>query len=199
MEKIAQLVLEWSWLIKLGGIVTALGILWKKILAPLIKNIKKAIKIINDLDAILLEDGRDNFKNKLLKIEHEMWLRRERHRLYMELDEVAVFETDNHGNYVWVSEAWVNLFGQNYVEASSYGWLAGVNSEYRDKVSHEWEIAQLQKRQFKMKFKIKENGKAILIICTALPIKDEHGTLFGYIGKIKKVEDDNRELDKLIK
>lgn len=199
MKELVELFDQWAWLIKFGALITAIGIIYTKLITPLIIFIKKVVKVVNDLEEgypvleeIVKEFSKDRkliLKEKFDAIEKDMWLRRERHRLYMELDNESVFEMTDDGQCIWVSESWMLLFGQNAVEASGNGWLAGVNSLDRDKVTSEWETALKQKRQFKMKFRVKENGKTTWVKCTALPIKDSSGHVYGYLGKITLVQD----------
>ena len=194
MEDLIKFISENLWIVQLGAIVTALGILWQKVFKPIYDWISKVRKVVTELEIgypILEEivrefsrDGKCIVHEKFEQLEHDMWLRRERHRIYQELDEAAIFETDETGDYLWVSEGWMNLVGQNMVEASGYGWLAGVNSLDRDRISNEWLTAQKQKRQFKMKFRIRENGKTRWVRCTALPVKDKEGNVYCYIGKL---------------
>lgn len=210
MENILSLIADNLWIVQLGAIITAVGILWQKVFYPLYKWGKQAKNIMANLEAgyPILEDlireinqqGKFSLNEKFKAIDKDMWLRRERHRIYQELEESAVFETDEEGGYVWVSEGWINLFGQNTIEASGYGWLAGVNSLDRDRVSNEWTVARAQKRQFKMKFRIRENGKAKWIKCTALPVKDSDGVVYCYIGKIEEIKDNTQlNLDEVLK
>lgn len=209
MEYFLQNLDQWSWLIKLGAVVTAAGIIWNKVISPAFEFIKKVKSIVDNLEGAypVIEDLVNNFSvngkcilnEKFNSIEKDMWLRRERHRIYMELDGSAVFETTDEGQCTWVSEKWMELFDQNIVEASGHGWLAGVNSLDRDKVTHEWTTALSQKRQFKMKFRVRENGKAIWVQCSALPIKDAKNTTYGYIGKIVEIPNKQPDFSEVIK
>lgn len=194
MEHFLQHLDQWSWLIKLGAVVTATGIIWNKVISPTFEFIKKVKSIVDNLEGAypVIEDfvnhfsadGKCTLNDRFNSIEKDMWLRRERHRLYMELDNEAIFELDANGQCVWVSEAWMEIFGQNSVEASGNGWLAGINVLDRDKITNEWTNVLKQKRQFKMKFRVKENGKTTLVKCVILPIKDHSNEVYGYLGKI---------------
>lgn len=197
MEYIKALVDNWQWLITLGGIITALYVLWNKAISPLLKFIKRAKKIINDIEKgypILeqivndfSEDGKCDLADRFKILNNAIAFEKEKYKIYLELEDDAIFETDKDGKYIWVSERWTELFGQNSIEAANHGWLAGVSSLDRDRVFHEWAIAISQSRQFKMKFRVRENGKARWVNCLALPLKNDKNEFLGYIGKINEI------------
>jgi len=189
-----ELLENWSWLIKLAAIITSIAVVFKYILIP-IKNwcvkihslfgkLSIALPILEDIAKDFKPNGGNSLRDVVNRIELRMDIIDERYKLLVELEDLGIFEADKDGRYTWVSEGWMKITNMSSVDASNFGWLAGVNSNDRGRVSLEWEMAITQERQFSIKYTIGENGSSKQILCVAFPLKDETGKLLSYVGRI---------------
>jgi PAS domain S-box-containing protein len=191
---IASILTKWSWLVNLAAILTALGAIYKYLFLPgktfikrilgLVESLEKTYPIIEQMARDFKPNGGNSLRDVIDRIERKSFLIDEKFKLFIDLEEIGVFETDSTGKYTWVSEKWMEITGQNTVEASNHGWLADVHPDDINNVTEQWEKAIAQARQFHMKYRVGENETAKSVETVALPIKNRANELVGYIGRV---------------
>lgn len=200
LNAITDFIGQWVWIIRIGGIITAIMLINRYLLKPLkhffvgikndISDIAKAYPVLEKISKDFKPNGGNSLRDVVDRIERNLFLFEQKYRAIVEFQDIGVFETDKDGRYTWVSDKWLEITNQSWVDASNNGWIAQVSSEDRDKVWHEWENAIEQARQFSMRYKVHDVPMGIKNVCSfAIPVKDKEGKLIGYLGKVSVITD----------
>lgn len=169
-----------------GGIATVMAF-YKKVLRPTINifcKIKETLIIIEKLQEEFKPNGGGSLRDAINRIEMNLLLEQQTRRVMSMALDVAIFECNAEGLYLWVNQAYTNLSGLTPADAKNYGWVTAVDPKDREPVTNEWENAIKQKRTFQMEFRIINLNSGIPVKVNALsfPISNEKGTLIGHVG-----------------
>jgi PAS domain S-box-containing protein len=132
--------------------------------------VDKVQQILNKLDSISLQLHRV-----------ETWK-----TAWMELTEEPIFVTDISGNYIWVNNAYSHLVGLTAEDLLGLGWSKALHPEDKENVIEEWKSSISSMSKFEYTYRVVNYySKDIAQIKTiAKPLKEQSGSLVGYIGII---------------
>lgn len=97
------------------------------------------------------------------------------------------FETDDHGNFLWVSASFSKLVGRSSQEILGWGWTNIIEESESERVRDSWELAIKENRVFEMRFNINTINGVSNVYCRAEPAHlrgNGHGW-FGFFNIIK--------------
>jgi PAS domain S-box-containing protein len=111
-----------------------------------------------------------------------------RFRTLTSLAPVGIFETDEHGEYLFVNEKWCELAGMSAEEARGAAWSHILDPGDQDRISAEWRAATNAGREFATEFRVSTpQGEATWLFAVALAMHDAKGQTTGYLGSITDI------------
>lgn len=97
----------------------------------------------------------------------------------------AVYITDQHGAYTYVSDAYCRMVGALPTELLGSGWINAIYKEDREHVLKEWREAVQDRRDYKIfKFRYFNQSSRQLVWAStyATVLQNARGEMVGYIG-----------------
>jgi PAS domain S-box-containing protein len=106
---------------------------------------------------------------------------------------VGIFETDAHGNYLFVNEKWCELAGMPAATAQGTGWVDALHPDDRERISRKWYEAVRTGREFGSEYRFRTpRGEASWLKGSALAIRDARRTIIGHLGSIHDITERKR-------
>jgi hypothetical protein len=173
-----------------AAIVALLGF-YKKVIKPAVKAVIKTINTIEKMHEEFQPNGGGSLRDAINRIETRLLVEQQTRRaLSMVMDvNVAIFERDAKGLYLWINQCYSNISGLSLAEAKNYGWINAIDPREREKVLNEWNSAIEQKRAFQMEYKIIniQTGIPTKVKCNSCPLHDEKEEIVGYVGTLTPI------------
>ncbi len=123
-----------------------------------------------------------------------------RYRNLAKRSPVGIFQCNANRFCIFVNEYWSNLTGLLPTEAMGEGWMEAIYEEDRLPLLDEWERSVQRGQNFKCEYRIRRKDNSVIwVYGEAAPVRDEEGTVTGYIESIiditerKKAEEALRE------
>lgn len=115
-----------------------------------------------------------------------------RHRVASHAMARGVFESDEHGQYVFVNVAWAVIAGVAASEALGDGWQRAIHPEDVARVKLAWQTAiRTQERFGPMRYRFMHpDGTVTDVHCEAYPTRNGGGRLRGFVGWVEPSESD---------
>jgi PAS domain S-box-containing protein len=133
---------------------------------------------------------------------HELTQAEEQFRILATYAPVGIFQTDAVGDCVFVNHRWLELTGLSLAQAMGKGWVNALHPEDRERVINEWYEGVQAGRDFYLEYRFQTSHDRVhWVIGNAIAIRDEVGTLTGYLGTLTditdrvRVETDRRRLE----
>jgi PAS domain S-box-containing protein len=163
------------------AIVTAIALVLKNYRAN--KTITKQLEynggtsLVDKVQQIL--NKLDNISRQLHRV--ETWK-----TAWMELTEEPIFVTDTSGNYVWINNAYAHLVGSTCEDLLGLGWIKVLHLEDKEKTIAEWKSSIESLSKFDSVYRVVNmyTKEHIQVRSIGKPLKDQNGSLVGYIGII---------------
>lgn len=112
---------------------------------------------------------------------------------------VGIFRTDANGVTNYVNPRYCEISKMNSEDALFSGWLNAVHPEDRLLLEKEWQKAALSGSQSYSEYRfLHADGSVTWVNGHAVPLKDQSGTVTGYIGAIEDITNRKRAEEKLI-
>ncbi len=103
---------------------------------------------------------------------------------------VGIYQTDNHGNCIYVNKKWCELTGLTEEEAMGDGWMNALHPEDRQALLDEWNSSVREERPFQSEFRfLTPQGYENWVAGTASSIPSEHGEISGFIGSVTNISE----------
>jgi PAS domain S-box-containing protein len=98
---------------------------------------------------------------------------------------VGLFRTDAAGRCLAVNARWCEITGLASVEALGEGWARALHRDDRERVLEGWRQATNDARGFEAEFRFRRpDGIVTSVLAQALPERDAHGRISGFVGAI---------------
>jgi PAS domain-containing protein len=110
----------------------------------------------------------------------------ERQRTYLNLQNVAFYETNSEGEYVYVSPALTSIYKQPEQRIMGNGWYSLISDDYRHKVINNWVYSMEEMFVFDEIYLLK--GSKTVVHNMAFHRKDADGKYAGSFGQVKIYE-----------
>lgn len=144
----------------LGGLITFLSILWAKIISPLIKIVDNQEEFKSSLNTIkkeLTTNGGNSLKDTIIdlrgtcsRIENRQKVIEQRTKAALHYNNVALFETDEHGRLTWTNSNFYDLTCDSITSVEGYDWLTYIREEEREELFDEFKSCLDMNRKFVM-------------------------------------------------
>jgi PAS domain S-box-containing protein len=101
---------------------------------------------------------------------------------------VGIFLTTAEGDCGFVNPRWLELAGLSAEEAAGKGWARALHPQDRERVFREWYEAASTERAFESRYRFQTpEGRVSWLQGTAVPLRDDTGTVIGYLGTVTDV------------
>jgi PAS domain S-box-containing protein len=111
---------------------------------------------------------------------------------------VGIFQADADGNCLFVNERWCELAGQSPEQARGQGWSHALHVDDRERVSREWYASSKWGLSFSSEYRFQNaQGEVAWLSGSAVPLRDETGSVIGHIGTITDITARRRAEEKL--
>ncbi len=111
-----------------------------------------------------------------------------RFRLLAESAPVGIFMTDASGATNYVNSRWCEISKISFDEAIGDGWLKAIHPEDKDNLSFGWHHATLARNSSLADYRfVHPDGSIAWVIGEAVPLKNEDGSVKGFLGTITDI------------
>jgi PAS domain S-box-containing protein len=101
---------------------------------------------------------------------------------------VGIFETDAAGNCLFVNDRWCEMAGMTPDQARGDGWAEALDPDDRDRIFREWYATAGEGREFTGEYRFRTpQGRVTWLAGSAVALRDEAGSITGYIGTVTDV------------
>jgi len=109
-----------------------------------------------------------------------------RQRWILDNREEPIFETDEHGNFTWVNDAFARLTDRPFRDLQNNNWINCLKEELREEISESWKTAVENKRTFEhILFIVDSKNRVFSTKCIAS--RQEDGKYIGSFMSVEKV------------
>lgn len=109
-----------------------------------------------------------------------------RQRWILDNREEPIFETDEHGNFTWVNDAFARLTDRPFRDLQNNNWINCLREDTREEISESWKIAVENKRTFEhILFIVDSKNRVFSTKCIAS--RQEDGKYIGSFMSVEKV------------
>lgn len=178
----------------IAAVFTALGLLGRYLLSPLLKLTKrlkrnfqemsKALPVLLDISRRwpLLPSGgslNDEIHSLHRDFAHaKIWI-----RALLDLLNTIAYEADSKGHCTWVSERWREVSGLSLEDCLGEGWVNGIAEKDRKRVFEEWRLALAEERLFNIRFSmVNREDVETRVHSKGIAIRLNDGEVIGCIG-----------------
>lgn len=180
----------------LGGVITLFSVIWMKVIKPIVKIIENQEKVKKSLETIkkeLTTNGGNSLKDTIIdlkgtcsRIEHRQKIIEQRTKAALHYNDVALFETDEHGRLTWTNSNFYDLTGDSVSSVEGYDWLAYIKEDEREELFDEFKSCLEMNRKF-TKLATNCDGQKIKLVGFPYKINDQsHG---GFIVSVSLVKE----------
>lgn len=172
----------------LGGLITFLSIGWAKIIRPLIQIVENQEDFKSSLNTIkkeLTTNGGNSIKDAIIdlrgtcsRIEYRQKVIEQRTKAALHYNNVALFETDEHGRLTWTNSNFYDLTCESVSSVDGYDWLTYIKEEEREELFDEFKSCLEMNRKF---FKITTNCNNEKIKLVGFPYKINENSHGGFL------------------
>ncbi len=111
-----------------------------------------------------------------------------RFRALSESSPVGIYETDPEGRCRYTNARWQAITGLSFEEALGDGWARALHPDDRVDVLVSWDAAMREGREFAAEFRFQQpDGTVRWVQSRAAAVRDEDGTIRGYVGTVEDV------------
>lgn len=184
----------------IAGTLTTIFIFYNKYIrkgvCEFCEGVKRFFTMGNKVEFVYNElkpNGGASVKDSIKRIEENIIVLMNKHRIIVDDYHTGILETDSKGNITWANSTYLEMTNRDLREVLGNGWVNCVAEKDRHAVYTAWKEAFTQQRPFEGIFYIERpDGVLIRVKGFAYPIKGKE-RIQGYIGKIKIVmeEDSN--------
>lgn len=109
-----------------------------------------------------------------------------RQRWILDNREEPIFETDEHGNFTWVNDAFARLTDRPFRDLQNNNWINCLREDTREEITESWNIAMGNKRTFEhILFIVDSKNRIFSTKCIAS--RQEDGKYIGSFMNVEKV------------
>ena len=200
---------EWGALAGLvGGVVTALAWMWKRVLrphlyVPVVAHFQRFSEmsalfegLVADIGLIkqtLEPNGGKSLVDIVRRTELSVKQLALRQRMVMSAISMPVFEVDKYGALTDANRAFLAMLDTSREGVLGNEWINLVHLEDRDRVLKLWNLAVQDKRTFLHVFRYRtRDGVVVNASVEAHPVRDDAGTVVGWFGTVEPLHLDEK-------
>lgn len=185
---------------QVAAALTAVGVIYKFTIRPVISLFKKITVMYDKVDKLMVQferNGGTSFRDAIDRIEKTVTLQDSRQRILLGLVPYAVVETDNQGKLIFANRVYMQWTGRIEDEVQGDGWINVVHPDDRDRVKREWSEAVAEHRGYEARFMMRDtHGHSFFVFTRCFPMVDgidlESGmhNVYGWFCVIYKCDAD---------
>jgi PAS domain-containing protein len=146
-------------------------------------DIKNLSLSVSNISKELKPNGGSSLKDQVTDLHKSTKIILNRQRWILENREEPIFETDEHGNFKWVNEAFIRLTDKLFKDLENNNWINAICEKMRNEIDNEWKTAIRNKRNFEHQIIIVDSkDRSFSAKCIAIRQDDDK-----YIGKLVNV------------
>ena len=169
----------------LSGIVGACGVLWLKVLKPLLAFGSNIRAQWNHVVAELTPNGGSSIKDAIGRIETRQLIEVQVRKALSNDSLSGVWETDASGQCTYANRTYQRIVGRSYEDLEGWGWTNIIHKDDRAHVVQEWKEAVADRREFQTKFRVvRPDDETVYVTSVGHPLKDRAGNLKGFVGQL---------------
>lgn len=190
-----------DWEVTIGiltGVLTAVPIVWKKVIKPVANVFKQHEDIVQSITIIKnqivspdgepLKDSVKYLKDTCKNIEKNQKILEQRSRSSLHYSDQALFETDRDGQLIWTNDAFYRLTGMSLSKITGYDWISLIKESEREDFLKEFASCVNMGRKLDIDT-VSVNDKSIKMVGHPFKYSDtEHG---GFL--IHYYEEENKD------
>lgn len=101
---------------------------------------------------------------------------------------VGIFQSDCEGRCAYVNARWTDMTGIDAKQAAKTGWLDALRPDDHSQMTETWRRATVAGKEWNAEMRFRRaDGHVIRVSCSAAPVRDEAGSVRGYIGTLTDV------------
>jgi PAS domain-containing protein len=109
-----------------------------------------------------------------------------RQRWILDNREEPIFETDEHGNFTWVNDAFARLTDRPFRDLQNNNWINCLKEDTREEITVSWNVAMENKRTFEhILFVVDSKNRVFSTKCIAS--RQEDGKYIGSFTNVEKI------------
>lgn len=180
----------------LGGGITLLSVIWVKIIRPIFQIIDNQENITKSVETIrkeLTTNGGNSLKDAIIdlrgtcsRIESRQKIIEQRTKAALHYNNVALFETDEHGRLTWTNSNFYDLTSDSVTSVEGYDWLTYIKEEDREEFFTEFKSCVDMNRKF---LKETENCNNEKVKFVGFPYKINDKNHGGFIVSVTLVKE----------
>lgn len=106
-------------------------------------------------------------------------------RQHLDGQDIGIFHADEHGETVWVNNAYLRMTGRQLNDVLGYGWMACIAESDRAFVRAEWNNCVMEGREFLLNYRMVDaNGGLFTVECVARPGAKMAGRILRWQGEV---------------
>ncbi len=114
----------------------------------------------------------------------------QRFRTMAEAVPCFLFETDGDGWNTWTSEGWCQFTGQTQEQVRGHGWADALHPDDRAANLGRWTDCMRDGVPFESRQRLRRHdGYYAWVIAKALPVRNEQGAIYRWLGSVTDVDD----------
>jgi PAS domain S-box-containing protein len=160
------------------------------------KKIKPYISVKDDIAALKVDlskissefktNGGKSLKDQINDLQVSTKTILYRQRWILDNREEPIFETDEHGNFTWVNDAFARLTDRPFRDLQNNNWINCLKEDSREEISESWKTAVENKRTFEhILFIVDSKNRVFSTKCIAS--RQEDGKYIGSFMSVEKV------------
>lgn len=189
-----------SWIGQIAATLTAVGVIYKFLVRPLILAVKKITSMYEKVEGLVAQferNGGSSFRDSIDRIERTVTLQDSRQRILLGLVPYSVTETDDKGKLIFCNRVFLQWTGRLEDEVQGDGWVNVVHPDDRERLRREWDEAVVEKRAYEARWRMIDiHGRDFYVFCRCFPMVDgidiDTGThnVYGWFAVIYKCDGD---------
>lgn len=101
-----------------------------------------------------------------------------------------LFEADAEGSNIWTSDAWCRFTGQTPEQVDGHGWADALHPDDRAANGGRWTDCMREGVPFESRQRLRRrDGYYAWVIAKALPVRDEQGNIYRWLGSVTDVDE----------
>ncbi|HEU4685353.1 MAG TPA: PAS domain S-box protein [Nitrospira sp.] len=101
-----------------------------------------------------------------------------------------LFETDAEGCNIWTSNAWCRFTGQSAEDVHGHGWAQALHPDDRAANLEHWIECIQGGAPFESRQRLRRaDGRYAWVMARALPVRDENGRIYRWVGSVTEIDD----------
>ncbi|HEX8961491.1 MAG TPA: EAL domain-containing protein [Rhodocyclaceae bacterium] len=130
-----------------------------------------------------LEEGQAQLEARIKERVAQLRESEERFRMLALHAPVGIYQIDKNGDCLFVNHRWSEISGLSADDAAGDGWTRTIHPDDRVAVAALWRDAAISGSEWSMDYRyIRPDGKLVWVHGNAVPLRDEHDEVTGFLG-----------------